>query len=164
MKDFLIKAATLALLLTISAANSAQGIDDFVVGDFEAGFTEGFDSVYLEHCAVCHGDKMQGESATGGAALVGGRSSLTSGKPLRTVESYWPYATTLFDYVRRAMPFDEPGALADDEVYALVAYILGKAKIVDHGTVLDSETLPAVEMPNRRGFISDARPDVFNYD
>ena len=97
MKDFLIKAATLALLLTVSAANSAQGIDDFVVGDFEAGFTEGFDSVYLEHCAVCHGDKMQGSAqapALVGVALKAGSSvselmaSISNGVPVRGMPAW----------------------------------------------------------------------------
>jgi hypothetical protein len=98
-----------------------------------------------------------------GAALrlIGGRGTLTSQKPIVTVESYWPYATTLFDYVRRAMPFQAPGSLSNDEVYAVSAYILGEAKIIDKATVLDAQSLPKVQMPNRDGFIPDPRPEVY---
>ena len=78
-----------------------------------------------------------------------------------TVESYWPYATTLFDYIRRAMPFATPGSLTADEIYAVSAYILAEAKIIDKSMVLDAQTLPRVEMPNRHGFVPDPRPEVF---
>ena len=78
--------------------------------------------------------------------------------------SYWPYATTIFDYVRRAMPFNAPGSLSNDEVYAVVAYILAKGNIIDNTMVIDRETLPKVRMPNRDGFIPDPRPDVRNYN
>jgi cytochrome c len=73
--------------------------------------------------------------------------------PLKTVGSYWPYATTLFDYIRRAMPFPEPKSLTNDEVYAVSAYILNINGIVDANAVLDAKTLPKVKMPNRDGFI-----------
>ena len=98
-----------------------------------------------------------------GAALrlIGGRGTLTSQKPIPTVESFWPYATTLFDYIRRAMPFQAPGSLSNDEIYAVSAYILGEAKIIDKATVLDAQSLPKVQMPNRDGFIPDPRPEVF---
>jgi cytochrome c len=79
------------------------------------------------------------------------------------VESYWPYATTLFDYVKRAMPFSAPGSLTDDEVYALVAYILSEAKIIKPTETMDAKTLPKVEMPNRDGFIPDPRPELQLY-
>jgi len=101
---------------------------------------------------------------TGAAALIGGRGSLASGKPKKTVESYWPYASTVFDYVKRAMPFNAPGSLSDDEVYAVVAYVLGEAKIFDKSATLDAKSLPMIDMPNKDGFIADPRPDVFNYD
>ena len=78
-----------------------------------------------------------------------------------TVESYWPYATTLFDYVRRAMPFQAPGSLAADEIYAVVAYILGEGNVIDKSIVLDAQSLPQVRMPNRDGFIPDPRPEFF---
>ena len=123
--------------------------------------------VYEAACAACHGADLKGitplPDMPSGAALrlVGGRGTLTSQKPIVTVESYWPYATTLFDYVRRAMPFGAPGALSDDEVYAVSAYILGEANIVDKAMVLDAQTLPKVQMPNRDGFIPDPRPEIY---
>ena len=82
---------------------------------------------------------------------------------MKTIESYWPYATTVFDYVRRAMPFSAPGSLSDSEVYAVTAYILGEANIVKKGDVIDANSLPKVMMPNRDGFVPDPRPDVKNY-
>lgn len=120
--------------------------------------------VYAERCAACHGADMEGVKEMGGAALIGGRGSLASEAPKKTVESYWPYATTLFDYIRRAMPFDAPGSLSDDEVYALTAYILGEAGIVGKKAVLNAGSLPRIHMPNRDGFNPDPRPDVHNYD
>jgi hypothetical protein len=98
-----------------------------------------------------------------GAALrlIGGRGTLTSQKPIVTVESYWPYATTLFDYIRRAMPYMAPGSLSADDIYAVSAYILAEGKIIDKSTVLDAESLPKVAMPNRDGFIPDPRPELF---
>jgi cytochrome c len=78
-----------------------------------------------------------------------------------TVESYWPYATTLFDYVRRAMPFQAPGSLTADEIYAVSAYILAEGNVIDKATVLDAATLVRVQMPNRDGFIPDPRPELF---
>jgi hypothetical protein len=98
-----------------------------------------------------------------GAALrlIGGRGTLASRNPVVTVESYWPYATTLFDYIRRAMPFSAPGSLSNDDVYAVTAYILAESNIVDKATVINAETLPKVQMPNRDGFIPDPRPELF---
>ena len=93
--------------------------------------------------------------------LIGGRGTLTQRRPVLTVESYWPYATTLFDYIRRAMPYNAPGSLTASEVYALSAFILGEAKIIDKSTVLDATMLPKVQMPNRDGFIPDPRPELF---
>ena len=119
--------------------------------------------VYAEKCIACHGDKLQGVGATGGAALIGGRGSIGTPKTKKTVESYWPYASTLFDYVRRAMPFNEPGSLSNDEIYAVSAYVLSEAKIIGDKDVMNAKTLPKVDMPNKDGFISDPRPDVFNY-
>ena len=115
--------------------------------------------VYETKCAACHGDKLQGVKPTGGLPLVGGRGSLTQAKPLKTTESYWPYATTMFDYIKRAMPFNAPGSLKDDEIYALVAYILAEGHVVAPDTVLDKVSLPKVEMPNRSGFQPFHRPD-----
>ena len=92
--------------------------------------------------------------------LAGGRGTLASPKPLKTVGSYWPYATTVWDYVNRAMPFDHPGTLTADQVYALTAYLLYINGIVGERDVVSQETLPRVTMPNRNGFIPDPRPDT----
>ena len=87
----------------------------------------------------------------------------TSEAPVKTVESYWPYATTLFDYVKRAMPFNAPGSLSDDDVYSVVAYILSEAKIIKPADKMNATTLPKVVMPNRDGFEPDPRPEVQLY-
>ena len=94
-------------------------------------YAEG-EKVYADSCAVCHGDKLQGipTPGIGGDKLIGGRGTLASATPVKTVESYWPYATTLFDYVKRSMPFTAPGSLSDEQVYSVVAYILGEVNIV----------------------------------
>jgi cytochrome c len=93
-------------------------------------------------------------------ALVGGQGTLKSPKPLKTVGSYWPYATTVFDYINRAMPFDKPGTLGADQTYAITAYVLFLNGIVKEDVVLDAEALPKIRMPNRDGFVKDPRPDV----
>jgi S-disulfanyl-L-cysteine oxidoreductase SoxD len=108
--------------------------------------------VYEQKCMACHGAKGAGKPAD---VLVGGVGSLASRTPLRTVGSYWPYATTLFDYVRRAMPLPNPLSLTDDEVYAVSAYLLFLNGIVGEDAVMNAQTLPAVKMPNRDGFVSD---------
>lgn len=118
--------------------------------------------VYQQQCVACHGQNLEGGI---GDRLIGGRGSLVNagpGKaPVKTVESYWPYATTLFDYVKRTMPFTAPDSLTNDQVYAVSAYILSEAKIVPADTVLDAKTLAQVKMPNRDGFIPDRRPEKF---
>jgi mono/diheme cytochrome c family protein len=109
------------------------------------------EAVYVAKCQACHGEKGAG---TPNDALVGGTGSLASGKvPLKTVGSYWPYATTLFDYVRRAMPFQETKSLTNDEVYAVSAYILNLSGIIGPSDLLDAQSLPKIRMPNRDGFI-----------
>ena len=116
-------------------------------------------AIYAEKCAACHGDHLQGVKETGGVALIGGRGTLASAKPVKTVESYWPYATTLFDYIRRAMPFNAPGSLSDDEIYALSAYILASGHVIAPDAALDANSLAKVEMPNQQGFYPDPRPN-----
>lgn len=111
--------------------------------------------VFLEKCASCHGVEGQGSTAE---PLVGGVGTLNSSEPVKTVGSYWPYATTLFDYVRRAMPYDRPMSLSSDEVYAISAYILFLNGIIPEGTEMNSKTLPSVEMPNRHGFVDHSSP------
>jgi cytochrome c len=131
-------------------------------GDYAKG-----KQVYETACAACHGADLKGvaglpDMPSGGALrLVGGRGTLTTQKPIMTVESYWPYATILFDYTRRAMPYTAPGSLTADEVYAVSAYILAEANIIDKATVMDAQSLPKVQMPNRDGFIADPRPEIY---
>ena len=121
--------------------------------------------LYALACAAYHGEKLEGNPAKGigGDKLLGGRGSLATKTPVKTVESYWPYATTLFDYVKRAMPFNAPGSLSDDDIYSLVAYILSEAKIIKPTEIMDAKTLPAVAMPNKDGFVPDPRPEVELY-
>lgn len=95
--------------------------------------------------------------------LTGGRGSLATDKPLKTVESYWPYASTLFDYIWRTMPFDQPGSLTPDEVYALSAYILSVGKVIDEKQVVDAKTLRKVVMPNAKGFFDGSGPELDMY-
>ena len=116
--------------------------------------------VFSEQCAACHGDKGQGGV---GDRLVGGQGTLASPKPIRTVGSYWPYAPTLFDYIRRAMPQNAPQSLSNEDVYAVSAYVLSLNGVVPDNAVLDAKSLAAIRMPNRDGFVSDPRPDVHNH-
>ena len=116
--------------------------------------------LYDEKCAACHGIFGQGEGRW--PKLAGGVGALTQERPERTVGSYWPYATTLWDYVRRTMPFFEPQSLTDDEVYAITAYVLHLNDLVTEDFELSRENLPSVQMPNREGFFEDPRPDVQN--
>jgi cytochrome c len=119
--------------------------------------------VYTRRCVTCHGPTgVEGPQEV----LAGGRGSLVSagsasgGRPVKTVGSYWPYATSLWDYIRRAMPFDHPGTMTTDEIYGATAYLLFLNGIVAEQDVLNETTLPKVQMPNRDGFVSDPRPDV----
>ena len=112
-------------------------------------------AVYGAKCLACHGEKGAGKPAD---ALAGGIGSLATARPVRTVGSYWPYATTLFDYVRRAMPLNAPLSLTNDEVYAVSAYVLFLNGIVGEDAVMSAQTLPQVKMPNREGFVSDWPP------
>ena len=122
-------------------------------------------AVFMEQCAVCHGQKLEGnpQPGVGGDKLIGGRGTLASKVPVKTVESYWPFATTLFDYIKRAMPFSAPGSLTDDQVYAVVAYILSEAHVISPQEVMNATTLPKVTMPNHDGFDPDPRPELELY-
>jgi cytochrome c len=113
--------------------------------------------LFSVQCARCHGPAGEGDV---GPRLVGGRGTLRTPRPLKTVGSFWPYATTLWDYVNRAMPFDQPGRLTAPEVYAAVAYLLSLNGIIAADGVMDATSLPKVRMPNRDGFVADPRPDV----
>jgi S-disulfanyl-L-cysteine oxidoreductase SoxD len=130
---------------------------DIAVGPDGAGLPAGRgtvsmgEQVYQAKCMACHGptgtegpmDKLVGEKL-----------------PVKTIGSFWPYATTVFDYIRRAQPFNQPGSLTDEEVYALTAWLLFRNQIITADQVIDAETLPKVRMPNRDGFVPDPRPDV----
>jgi S-disulfanyl-L-cysteine oxidoreductase SoxD len=115
--------------------------------------------VYDQQCASCHGAQGQGGL---GDRLVGGQGTIATAKPIKTVGSYWPYAPTLFDYIRRAMPQNAPQSLGNDDVYAVSAYILHLNGLVSADATLDAKTLSAVKMPNRNMFVGDPRPDVKN--
>ena len=109
--------------------------------------------VYADRgCALCHGEN--GSGGPGGPLVGGGPLNSTDRDPVKLIGNYWPYATTIFDFTRRAMPWQQPKTLSDDEVYALTAYILALNKIIGENEVMNAETLPKVKMPNRDGFIS----------
>jgi cytochrome c len=113
--------------------------------------------VYQNACAACHGMKLEGGL---GPALTGGKGSLTTMKPLKTVGSYWPYSTTLFDYIRRAMPFQAPQSLSNEDVYSVSGYILYVNGLMKADDIVDAKSLQAVQMPNRNAFYVDNRPDA----
>ncbi|HEX6997783.1 MAG TPA: cytochrome c [Gammaproteobacteria bacterium] len=121
-----------------------------------SGTARAGEAVYMEKCIACHGAEGAGQPND---RLVGGHGTLTGPEPVRTIGSYWPYATTVFDYIRRAMPYTAPQSLTADETYALTAYLLYLNDIIGADEEMNAETLPAVVMPNRDNFINayDAR-------
>jgi cytochrome c len=146
-----------------ASAAEIAGWDIDVRGD-GAGLPPGQGSVeegrvlYAAKCAGCHGAAGEGGLAD---PLAGGVGTLASAKPVRTVGSYWPFAPTVFDYVRRAMPFNAPQSLTADQTYAVVAYVLFLNRLVPADALMNARSLPRVRMPNRDGFIRrDPRPDV----
>jgi mono/diheme cytochrome c family protein len=106
--------------------------------------------VYEQKCQACHGAKGAGQPND---RLVGGQGTLASKMPVKTIGSYWPYATTVFDYVRRAMPYQQPQSLSNDEVYAVTAYLLNLNGIIGETDEMNAQTLPRVKMPNQSNFI-----------
>src|SRR5260370_392380 len=114
--------------------------------------------LYEAKCASCHGERGQGSKDF--PALAGGLGTLAGPEPNPTVGSYWPYATTVWDYIHRAMPYQSPGSLTSDQVYSVTAYILYMNKIIGEHDELNKMTLPKVKMPNHNGFVPDPRPDV----
>jgi cytochrome c len=112
------------------------------------------EAVYVAQCQACHGPKGVGKPAD---PLVGGVGSLAAANAVRTVGSFWPYATTLFDYTRRAMPATKPLSLSNDEVYAVTAYLLYLNGIIGENAEMNAKTLPQVKMPNRDGFVDRSR-------
>jgi S-disulfanyl-L-cysteine oxidoreductase SoxD len=163
-----------ASLLVLSSAALAEGPGlgrvatpdeiaswDVSIGPDGAGLPPGRgtpkqgETVFAEKCVACHGEKGAGKPND---QLVGGRGSLSGEQaPVKTVGSFWPYATTLFDYVRRAMPLNAPKSLSNEEVYAVSAYILQLNGIIGEADAMDARTLPQVQMPNRDGFIVFSR-------
>ena len=129
---------------------------DISVGPDGAGLPPGSgtaargSAVYEQKCQACHGAKGGGQPND---RLVGGQGTLASTAPVRTIGSYWPYATTVFDYVRRSMPYTQPQSLTDDEVYAVTAYLLNLNGIIGENDEIDARTLPKVKMPNQDNFI-----------
>jgi S-disulfanyl-L-cysteine oxidoreductase SoxD len=120
-----------------------------------AGKAKSGEAIYAAKCQACHGAEGKGQPAD---QLVGGQGTLDKLDQVRTVGSYWPYATTIFDYVRRAMPFNTPETLTNDETYALTAYLLYKNGIIRENDEMNARTLPRVRMPNANGFIYDYPP------
>jgi len=115
-------------------------------GSVSAGAT-----VYSKKCQGCHGAQGAGKPME---QLTGGVGTLASGKPVKTPVSFWPTATTLFDYIRRAMPITAPESMTNDEVYAVTAYLLSIDGVVPKDAVLDAKSLPRIKMPNKDGFVS----------
>lgn len=167
---FMFRSASLAAAsLWLNAVALAQGPNlgrpltaeeiekiDITIAPDGSGLPEGSGSVssgaavYKQKCQGCHGPDGAGKPME---QLTGGIGTLASGKPVKTPASYWPNATTLFDYVRRAMPFNSPQSLSNDEVYAVTAYLLSIDSIVGKDAVLDAKSLAKVKMPNREGFV-----------
>jgi cytochrome c len=125
--------------------------------------------IFAERYASCHGDKGEdpkykllagGRRALTAAALPKNVDWLLGGEPALTIGSFWQYATTLWGYINRSQPYDQPGSLTADQVYAVTADLLHVNGIVGEHEVIDAQTLPKVKMPNRSGFVPDARPDV----
>ncbi|MES1262598.1 MAG: cytochrome c [Acidobacteriota bacterium] len=131
--------------LDISVAPDGSGLPAGS-GSVEAGA-----AVYAQKCQACHGARGEGKPQD---QLTGGIGTLASGKPVKTAVSFWPRATTLFDYIRRAMPISKPQSLSNDEVYAVTAYLLSIDGVVAKDATLDAKSLLQVRMPNRDGFVS----------
>ena len=174
MRKFLRAAAPAALFALASPAFAQQSPNlgkaisaedlaawDISVGPDGAGLPPGSgtvkqgEAVFAAKCQACHGEKGAG---TPNDRLVGGQGSLPGDKPpVKTVGSYWPYATTLFDYIRRAMPFNESKSLTSDEAYGVVAYLLNLNGVIPESETMNAQSLPKVTMPNREGFVVFAR-------
>ena len=161
-----------ALALVVAGCASAAGVEtpnlgraatpaqiagwDISVGPDGVGLPPGSGTaakgavVYEQKCQACHGAKGAGQPND---RLVGGQGTLASKTPVRTIGSHWPYATTVFDYVRRSMPYIQPQSLTDDEVYAVTAYLLNLNGVIGENDEVNAQTLPKMKMPNRDGFI-----------
>ena len=148
--------------LGIPADPGEVAVWDIDIGPDGAGLPPGAgtaaegEAVYAIQCLTCHGPEGNGQLND---VLVGGHGSLTDPAPVKTIGSFWPYATTIFDYIRRSMPYLTPRTLSDDEIYALTAYLLHLNGIIAEDEAMDAQTLPAVVMPNRDNFILAYPPD-----
>src|SRR5229473_3305897 len=174
MRKFLRAAAPAALFALASPAFAQQSPNlgkaisaedlaswDISIGPDGVGLPAGSgtvkqgEAVFAAKCQACHGEKGAGRPND---RLVGGQGSLPGDKPpVKTVGSYWPYATTLFDYIRRAMPLNESKSLTNDEAYGVVAYLLNLNGVIPEAETINAQSLPKVAMPNRDGFIAFAR-------
>jgi len=174
MRKFVVAVAPAVLLVLTSPAFAQQSPNlgkpispedlvswDISIGPDGTGLPPGSgtvqqgEAVFAAKCQACHGAKGAGQPND---RLVGGQGSLPDDRPpVKTIGSYWPYATTLFDYIRRAMPLNESKALTNDEVYGVVAYLLNLNGIIAEGETMNAQSLPKVAMPNREGFITFAR-------
>ena len=122
------------------------------------GTVEQGEEIFAEQCAACHGDF--GEGVDRWPVLAGGQGTLKSDRPVKTIGSYWPFASTLFDYINRAMPFGNAQSLEPDQVYAIMAYLLFMNDLVDSDFELSKENFTSVKLPNETNFIDDPRPDT----
>ncbi|HTB01929.1 MAG TPA: cytochrome c [Bradyrhizobium sp.] len=161
-------AATVLLAMTAAAAiaetpNLGKPIDEAAIAAWDisilpdgTGLPKGSGTpaqgavIYAQQCVACHGDNGRGGAA---AALVSDQKIAGINAGQKTIKNFWPYATTIFDFIRRAMPFTSPRSLSDDEVYALTAYILAENKLIGADEAMDAQSLPKVKMPNRDNFI-----------
>jgi len=116
------------------------------------------EEIFAGKCAACHGPGGEGSQLA--PRLVGGRGALNTPTPSRTLANYWPFATTIYDYINRAMPPKQQGSLSASDVYALTAFILYKNEIITEGQAIDAKSLPQVKMPNRDGFIPDRLENI----
>jgi cytochrome c len=114
--------------------------------------------LYAQKCAACHGPELQGSPL--GPALMGGKGTMTTTRPQKTIGSYWSFATSIWDYINRAMPRNQEGTLTHDQVYALTAYLLFRNEIIRENDVMDAQSLPKVEMPFRNGFLPQRLEDL----
>jgi cytochrome c len=172
-------ASAMLLAWLVAGASAAVAGDDFGIGRLASpgeiagwnidiapdgtglppgrGSVQEGEAIFAGKCASCHGGHGEGKPMD---RLAGGAGTIGTAKPVKTVGSFWPYATTLFDFVRRAMPFNAPQSLSPSEVYAVSAYVLFLNQLVPGDAILDASSLPGVAMPNRNSFVSGYKPDA----
>lgn len=127
-----------------------------------AGTAKDGAAIFAEKCAPCHTPTAEGGKQ--GPALVGGTGTLKSLHPVQTVGSYWPFATTIWDYINRAMPRGQGGSLSPDEVYSLTAFLLYRNGVVKEDDLIDAKSLPKIEMPNRNNFVPENLSDIWEHN